>query len=42
MTTIDLLTAYKAHHGGISDYKAAQLLAFSHFALLRRSMKNIE
>lgn len=26
MTTLDLLTAYKAHHGGISDYKAAQLL----------------
>ncbi len=26
MNTLDLLTAYKSHHGGISDYKAAQLL----------------
>lgn len=26
MTTLELLTAYKAHHGGITDYRAAKLL----------------
>ncbi len=30
MTTLDLLTAYKAHHGGISDYKVAKLLNLKH------------
>lgn len=26
MTTLELLTAYKAHHGGVTDYRAAKLL----------------
>lgn len=26
MTTIELLTRYKAHHGGITNYRAAKML----------------
>jgi len=30
MTTLDLLTRFKAHHGGITDYRAAKMLDIKH------------